>query len=104
MTFSMNKVLLAGHIGDSGGKLTYTSKGTPELSFTLIVEKPAGEKVFRSYVPVVTYGGKAEVLAKVMEPADLVFVDGEVGYKSSGGLLLVAGAVQVLLKAGAGVN
>jgi single-stranded DNA-binding protein len=81
MTFTVNKCILAGRIGDYGVKLTYLPSGKPELSFSLVLEKPVGDRTYKTFIPVPVYGTKVEALAEMLEPGDLVLVDGQLAYK-----------------------
>lgn len=79
---SLNKVILTGCIGDYGCKLTYLPSGKPELTFTLVLEKPVGEKMYKTFVPIQVYGTHTEALAETLEPGDLVLVDGQLAYRA----------------------
>jgi single-stranded DNA-binding protein len=83
MFLNINRVLLAGRIGDYGVKISWLPSGKPELTFSMILEKPAGEKVFKTFVAIQVYGARVEALAESLEPGDLVYVEGQLGYKAS---------------------
>ena len=82
MTFLINHVVLAGKISDYGVKLSYLPSGKPEMTFSLILEKPGLEgKVYKTFVPIQVYGAQTEHLAETLEPGDLVMVDGQLAHK-----------------------
>ena len=82
-SFTINKTLLAGRIGDYGVKISWLPSGKPELAFTLMLEKPVGEKIFKTFVAVQVYGARVEALAETLEPGDVVFLEGSLGSKAS---------------------
>jgi single-stranded DNA-binding protein len=104
VTFTVNKVILAGSIGDYGAKVTYRPSGKPELTFSLILEKPVGAKVFKTFLPVQVYGAQAEALAETLQPGDVVLLDGKLAScagktKDSDKLVVVCSAVEILIQA-----
>jgi hypothetical protein len=84
MTLSVNKCVLAGKISEYACKLSYLPSGKPALSFVLVLERPVGEKVYRTFVPIQCYRSAAEGLAETLEPGDLGLVDGQLGWKADG--------------------
>jgi single-stranded DNA-binding protein len=80
----LNSVALCGQVTVAGMKLTYLPSGSPEATWTLVVEEPSkdGQQVFRLFVPVIVYGVKAEALAETLEPGDLVTVQGKLGWRA----------------------
>src|SRR5262245_18443502 len=85
MSHTMNKVLLLGHVGKFGVKLTYLASGKPMLTFTLVLERQVGDKVYASYIPVQVFGRDTEALAEHVEPGDLVNLEGTLGYRQTTG-------------------
>jgi single-strand DNA-binding protein len=101
---NINKVIIAGKVTD-GPKLTYSSEGTPQCSFTLIVEEPGRDGTsFKVFVPVEVFGKQAEPVAEEVNAGDIVLVDGKLKWKSwldkqgqkQGRLGVMAWAVNVL--------
>jgi single-stranded DNA-binding protein len=81
---SLNSVALCGRVTDAGVKLTYLPSGSPEVKWTLALEELSkdGQQTFRLFVPVIVYGARAEVLAEILEPGDLVTVQGKLGWRA----------------------
>jgi single-stranded DNA-binding protein len=86
----INRVILAGHVSQYGPKLTYTEQGKPQCSFTLVLTK--GE--FRTFIPVLCVGAKAEDVAEMLEGNDLVLLEGSLSWKA--GRTKDAGKLQVV--------
>jgi single-stranded DNA-binding protein len=106
-TMSINHVMVAGHIGDFGVRLSYLPSGKPELSFALILEKLGADgKTYKTLIPIQVYGQHVEDLAATLEPGDYVLIDGQLGYKSTRpdggkerGLIVACWSVEVLQRA-----
>jgi hypothetical protein len=87
----VNAVHLSGTIGQHGVKLSYTEQAKPQTSFTLIVEEGA----YKTFVPVLIVGTRAEELAETLEAEDRVELSGKLTYKAGrtqdAGKLMVVG-------------
>jgi single-stranded DNA-binding protein len=105
MSMSVNRVILCGAVGQYGCKITWTEQGKPHTSFMLVYAEPGRDgAMFRTFIPVLCIGPKAESLAESLEPDDLVLIDGKLTWKAgktkdSGKLVVVCFGVDVLTKA-----
>jgi single-stranded DNA-binding protein len=102
----VNRVILAGEVGQYGVKISYTETGKPQTSFTLICTEAGKSGEFKAFIPVLIVGGNAEPLAESIEPGDLVLVEGKLQYKpgktkDSGKLMVTTYSVQRPLTAAA---
>jgi single-strand DNA-binding protein len=80
---TINKVILCGRITADGCRLTYTADATPHCSFTLLLEEASKQGyTYKLYIPVDLFGDKAEQAAELVNPGDLVLVDGKLQWKS----------------------
>jgi single stranded DNA-binding protein len=113
MMTSLNKLIICGKVTDAGPKLTYTSEGTPQCSFTLMVEEPGRDgSPFKLFVPVELFGKQAEPVAEQVNAGDVVLVDGKLRWRSwidkkgekQGRLGVMAWAVNVLQGAAVSAN
>lgn len=78
----INRMLLVGRVTDAGLKLTYSSDGTPQACFALLVEEPGKEGVtFELSVPVAVFGTQAEPVAEQINAGDTVLIDGRLKWK-----------------------
>jgi single stranded DNA-binding protein len=102
---SLNKVILCGKVSEAGPKLSYSPEGTPQCTFTLIVEEPGRNGApFKLFVPVEVFGKQAEPVAERINAGDVVLVDGKLRWKTwvnkqgekQGRLVVLAWAVNVL--------
>jgi single-stranded DNA-binding protein len=94
----INRVILAGHVSQYGPKLNYTEQGKPQCTFTLVLTK--GD--FKTFIPVLCVGAKAEDVAEMLEGGDLVLLEGSLSWrkgrtKEAGRLEVVCFEVQRLL-------
>jgi single stranded DNA-binding protein len=105
---SLNKVIICGKVTDASLKLTYTSEGTPQCAFTLMVEELGRDgSSFKLFVPVEVFGKQAEPVAEQINAGDVILVDGKLKWKSwldkkgekQGRLGVMAWAVSLLLPA-----
>jgi single-stranded DNA-binding protein len=87
----VNKAIVAGHVSSYGPKISWTESGKPQTAFTLVLEK-AGYKTF---VPCLCVGMKAEQVAETMNGGDFVLVDGSLSWKAGRGSQ-EAGRLQVV--------
>jgi single-stranded DNA-binding protein len=73
---SLNSVNLIGKITEAGQKLRYRENGSPEVTWTLMIEEPGkGEQTFRLFVPCVAYA-KAGEQAESLDGGDLIALQG----------------------------
>jgi single-strand DNA-binding protein len=80
---TINKVILCGRLTEDGCRLTYTTEGTPHVSFTLLLEEASKQGyTYKLYIPIDLFGDKAEQVAETMTAGDLVLVDGKLQWKS----------------------
>ncbi len=80
---SINRVLLVGRVTEAGPKLTYSSDGSPQCIFTLLLEEPAKDgTMFKLFVPVEVFGKQAEPVAEQINAGDTVLIDGKLKWKS----------------------
>jgi single-stranded DNA-binding protein len=86
----INRVILCGRVSEYGPKISWTPQGKAQAEFTLIV--PKGE--FRTYVPILVVGAKAEETAEQLEPHELVMLEGSLSWKA--GRTKEAGKLQVV--------
>jgi single-stranded DNA-binding protein len=77
----INKTMLLGRISDYGCEISWRENGKPEVTFALLVEELRDGKTYKTFVPVLVIGPKAEDLAETLEPGDLVCLDGKLAYK-----------------------
>jgi single stranded DNA-binding protein len=110
---SLNKVIICGKITDAGPKLTYTSEGTAQCSFAIMLKEPGRDGTpFKLFVPVEVFGKQAEPVAEQLNAGDTVLVDGKLKWKSwidkkgekQGRLVVMAWAVNVLQGAAVSTN
>jgi single-stranded DNA-binding protein len=87
----MNRVWLDGRVSEYGAKITWTEAGKPQTNFTLIHEKDGGYKTF---IPVVVVGAKAEDVAEQLQPHEFVCIDGSLSYRK--GRTKEAGRLEVV--------
>jgi single-stranded DNA-binding protein len=100
----INKVILAGEIGQYGVKISYTETVKPQTSFTLVCTEAGKSGGFKAFIPVLIVGPQAEPLAESLEPGDLVLLEGRLAYrkgktKDSGRLEVVCFGVSRLASA-----
>jgi single-stranded DNA-binding protein len=105
----INKVFLAGEVGQYGVKISYTETGKPQTSFTLVCTEAGKTLEFKALIPVLVVGGNAEPLAESFEPGDLVLLEGRLAYrkgktKESGRLEVVCFGVSRLTSAAVSSN
>ncbi len=81
---AINKVIVIGRVTDAGPKLTYSSEGTPQCSFTLLIEEAGkdGANVFKLFVPIEVFGTHGEWVVEHVNVGDLVCIDGKLRWKS----------------------
>jgi single-stranded DNA-binding protein len=80
---NINKIITCGKITDAGPKLTYSTEGSPQCGFTLMVTEPGRDGApFKVFVPVEVFGKQAELVAEQINAGDLVLVDGKLKWKS----------------------
>ena len=80
---SINKVLLTGQVTDAGPKLTYSSEGTPQCTFTVLVEECGKDgHLFKLFVPVEVFSAHGEWTAEHVNAGDLVLIDGKLRWRS----------------------
>jgi single-stranded DNA-binding protein len=58
-------------------KLGYPPSGKPEVTFTLVLERPVTEKTDTVFVPVQVCRADSEAFAETLEPGDVVRVEGK---------------------------
>jgi single-strand DNA-binding protein len=63
-------------------QLTYSENGTPQCSFTLLVEEKGQEHTLLLYIPIDLFGNRAEKAAEVVSAGDTVLVDGKLRWRS----------------------
>jgi hypothetical protein len=68
----VNTAIIAGHVSSYGPKISWTESGKPQTAFTLVLDK-AGYKTF---VPVLVVGPKAEEICETIAAGDYLIVDG----------------------------
>jgi single stranded DNA-binding protein len=102
---SINRVLLVGRVTEAGPKLTYSPGGSPQCTFTLLLEDPGPDgKRYKLFVPVDVFGKQAEPVAEQINVGDVVLVDGKLKWKSwldqqgvkQGKLVVLAWAVSLV--------
>jgi single-stranded DNA-binding protein len=99
---SINRVIVSGVISDYGCRISYTESGKPQTTFTLIAEESGREGAnYKTFIPVLIVGAKAEDLAETLEAGDQVLLEGKLAYKvgktKDAGKLIVTGfGVEVL--------
>jgi single-stranded DNA-binding protein len=86
----INRVILAGRIGEYGVKISWTEAGK------------SGE--FKSFISVLVVSPQAEALAEQLKPGDMVLLEGKLQYKAgkskdAGKLVVTTFTVQRLLAA-----
>jgi single-stranded DNA-binding protein len=86
----VNRVFLAGRVGEYGPKMSYTEAAKPQCSFTLICYR--GE--YKTYIPVLCVGPKAEEVAEQLQPHDLVLLEGSLSWRK--GRTKEAGRLEVV--------
>ena len=80
---TINKVILCGRVTEDGCRLTYTTDGTPHVSFTLLLEEASKQGyTYKLYILIDLFGDKAEQAAETINAGDLVLVDGKLQWKS----------------------
>lgn len=98
----MNRVIVSGTISSYGPKISYTDAGKPQTSFTVVCEEPGREGAsYKTFVPVLIVGAKAEDVAETLEAGDTILLEGKLAYKAGktkdAGKLIVTGfTVEVL--------
>jgi single-stranded DNA-binding protein len=80
----MNHVSLVGTVGQYGVKIAWTEGGKPQTSLTVIVEEPGKDKAtYKTFIPVLVVGSRAEEAAETLEPGDLIAIEsGKLAYKA----------------------
>jgi primosomal replication protein N len=78
---ALNKVMLIGSLPEEP-KLVYAGNGTPQCTFTLVIEEKGQEHTFRLYVPVDVLGDRAENVAEAVSAGDTVMIDGTLRWRS----------------------
>jgi single-strand DNA-binding protein len=78
---TLNKVVLLGTLPEDP-KLVYSENGTPQCSFTLLVEEKGQEHTCRLYIPCNIFGDRAEKVAEGISAGDTVLVDGKLRWRS----------------------
>jgi single stranded DNA-binding protein len=79
----INKVILAGHVTEAGPKLTYSPEGTPQCSFTLLLEEAGRDgHVYKLFLPVEVFSTHGEWAAEHLNAGDLILVDGKLKWKT----------------------
>jgi single-stranded DNA-binding protein len=96
----INRVILCGHIGQYGCKISWTEQGKAQTSFTIVVEKSG----FKTFIPVTIVGNRAEIVAETLEAGDLIMLEGSLSWragktKDSGKLVVVAFDAERLMPA-----
>jgi hypothetical protein len=91
---------LAGQVSSYGPRISYTEQGKPQTAFTLVLQK--GQ--FKTFVPCLIVGAKAEAMWETLEAGDLVLLDDSLSWKAgrtkdAGRLQVVAFDVEILVKA-----
>lgn len=78
----INKVFLAGTVGDHGISTRFLDSGAMLVRFSLaIVETGANGQAFTTYVPIECTGKAAESAAD-LHPGDVVLVEGKLKYRT----------------------
>jgi single-stranded DNA-binding protein len=80
----MNHISLVGTVGQYGVKIAWTEGGKPQTSLTVIVEEPGKDKAtYKTFIPVLIVGSRAEEAAQTIEPGDLIAIEsGKLAYKA----------------------
>jgi single-stranded DNA-binding protein len=79
----INKVILAGQVADAGLKLSYSSEGTPQYHFTLLLEEAGKDgQVYRLFLPVEVFSTHGQWAAEHLNASDRILVDGKLKWKS----------------------
>jgi hypothetical protein len=102
---SVNRVVLVGRCSEYGCKIAWTDQGKPQTSFTLVLE----EGTYKTFVPVLCVGARAEEAAEGIEAHKLLLVDGCLSWKAgrtkdAGKLVVVCFGVERLAGATAAVE
>jgi single-stranded DNA-binding protein len=80
---SINRVILSGAVGQYGAKISWTETGKPQTSFTLVCEEPGKEgATYRTFIPVLVVGNRAEEYAETLEPGDSCLIEGRLTYRA----------------------
>jgi single-stranded DNA-binding protein len=89
---AINRVVLGpGEVSSYGPKIEWTEKaGKPQTSFTLVLHQ--GE--YKTFIPCVCVGAKAEQLAETLTAGDRIIVEGSLSWRS--GKTKDAGRLQVV--------
>ena len=99
-TGGVNRVVLAGVIGQRGAEVVFQSAGNAVASFTLVLQEPGkNAQLFLLYVPVETFGKGAENVGELL-PGQAALVDGNLRWRAgadgkNGGLVVTAWAWDV---------
>ena len=112
----LNRVSLVGEVGPYGLALRYRENGQPECQWTCIIKEPSkdGQTTFKVFVPMLTYGERAEWAASTLEPGMLVACDGKLAWRANakkpaegkvdGKMVVMASSVNILLAPVASAN
>jgi single-stranded DNA-binding protein len=99
----MNHVSLVGTVGQYGAKISWTEHSKPQTSLTLVCTEPGKDGAeYRTFIPVLIVGGRAEEWAETLEPGDMLAIEtGKLAYKAgktkdSGKLVVVTFNVERL--------
>ncbi len=80
----INRVTLLGHVSDYGPKIRWLPSGAAECTFTLIVTAPGKDGTpYKTFIPVMILGAKAEHCAETLEPGMLTAIDGKLSWRKS---------------------